>query len=407
MENRFVHDFSRVGVRAGSGSEPAAEAEANRVAAFVAHAPNRVDGARGLNFGDTKIHTGPLAADSARDLHARAYTVGSHIVFAPGHYRPDTVAGRQLLAHELTHTLQQCASGRLWVQKQEEEVPTVTTETAASVLPFPKGSNVALARLFPDELFGFAPNNITSWTKSVQGQQFTVIEATPDRFQANTPTIARSVAVPGSTPGSIANVTIRVERTGGGRFQITILSGTTLLTSQEARATRDAKSAIVLTPVAAKPTGLPSAGQTASGPDEFAKSKSAAPLGLEGPSRPDQQKGAFDAVTKPSRSPDETKALQAEVDKNKAPAPTSAAPADESKIDKEIEDKLTTMAETVGDAVTEKSEVKALIVSTERRGRETLGCVAGRRGYRKHCPWAGHDRRAAAWNGGDEVRATD
>jgi hypothetical protein len=361
MENRFAHDFSQVGVRAGLGSEAAAEADANRVAGFVAHALPQVQGSRRLNLGDTRIHTGPTAADSARDLQARAYTVGSHIVFALGQYQPDTAAGRQLLAHELTHTLQQRASGRLSVQKQGEEVPTVTTETAASVLPFPKGSSVALAKLLPDELFGFAPNNITSWTKSVQSQQFTVIEATPDRFQANAPTVARSVAVPGSIPGSIADVTIRLERIGGGRFQITIVSGKTLLTSQEARATRDAKSATVLTPVAAKPRPVPSAGQTGSAADEFAKSKSAAPLGLEGPSVPDQQKGAFDAVTKPSRSPDETKALQAEVDKNKVAAPASAAPADTSKIDQETEDKLTTMAETVADAVTERSDVKALL----------------------------------------------
>ena len=360
MESSFVHDFSQVGVRAGSDYEAAAEAEANRVAAFVAHAPRRADGGRTLNLGDTKIHTGPMAADSARDLHARAYTVGSHIVFASGQYQPETAAGRQLLAHELTHTLQQRASGRLSLQKQVEEVPTVPTDTAVSVLPFPKGSNVALARLFPDELFGFVPNNITSWIKSVQSHQFTVIEATPDRFLANAPTVARSVAVPGSTPGSIANVTIRVERTGSGHFQVTILSGTTLLTSLEARATRDAKSATVLTPVAAKP-GVPSAGQTASGADESAKSKSAAPLGLEGPSSPDQQKGAFDAVTKPSRSPEETKALQAEVDKNKAPTPASAAPTDDSKVAKETEGKLTTMAETLADAVTEKSEVKAAV----------------------------------------------
>lgn len=367
MENRFGHDFSRVGVLAGSGSEPAAEAEANRVAAFAAHASARVDDERRMNLGDTKIHTGPVAADSARALRARAYTVGSHIVFAPDQYRPDTVAGRQLLAHELTHTLQQRASGRPCVQKQEEEVPTVTTETAASVLPFSKGSNVALARLFPDELFGFAPNNITSWTKGVQNQLFTVIEATADRFQATAPSVAGSAAVPGSTPGTMADVTIRMERTGGGRFRITILSRTTLLTSQEARATRDAKWATVLTPVAAKPTSVTSTGQTASSADEFAKSKSAAPLGLEGPSRPDQQKEAFDAVTKPSRSPDETKALQAEADKNKVPAPASAAPTEESKIDKELEDKLTKMVETVSDAVTEKPEVKAVVdlLSTE------------------------------------------
>jgi Domain of unknown function (DUF4157) len=361
MENRFGHDFSRIGVRAEAGSERAAEEEAEGISALVASAPARARTQPALDFAETQIHAGPLAASSARSLHARAYTVGSHIVFAPGEYRPETAGGRQLLAHELAHTLQQRASGRLCLQKQEEETPTASAETAISVLPFPKGSNVALSRLFPDELFRFAPNKITGWIKGVQNQQFTVIEATADRVQATAPSVARSTDVPGSTRGTIAAVTISLERIGSGRFQITIHSGTRLLTSQEARATRDASGATVLSPVAAKPTAVPSTGKAASSADEFARSKGAAQLGLEGPSTTAQQKEAFDAVTKPSRSPDETKALQAEVDKNKVAAPAGAAPAEESKIDKELEDKLTKMAEAVGEAVTEKSEVKAIV----------------------------------------------
>jgi hypothetical protein len=47
------------------------------------------------------------AAASARDIGARAYTVGNHIAFADGKYAPDTHAGRELLAHELTHVVQQ------------------------------------------------------------------------------------------------------------------------------------------------------------------------------------------------------------------------------------------------------------------------------------------------------------
>jgi hypothetical protein len=61
----------------------------------------------GHNFGNVRIDTGPAAAVSAREHHARAYTVGRDIVFAAGEYRPHTPAGRWLLDHELAHVIQQ------------------------------------------------------------------------------------------------------------------------------------------------------------------------------------------------------------------------------------------------------------------------------------------------------------
>ncbi|WP_323001819.1 DUF4157 domain-containing protein [Denitromonas sp.] len=61
----------------------------------------------GRDFGDVRIHTGAQAHASAQAVGARAYTVGRHVAFADGHYAPDTPAGRQLMAHELTHVVQQ------------------------------------------------------------------------------------------------------------------------------------------------------------------------------------------------------------------------------------------------------------------------------------------------------------
>jgi hypothetical protein len=59
------------------------------------------------DFGDVKVHDDADAARSARDVDAHAYTVGSHIVFGEGQYRPSADGGRRLLAHELAHTIQQ------------------------------------------------------------------------------------------------------------------------------------------------------------------------------------------------------------------------------------------------------------------------------------------------------------
>ncbi|WP_446745591.1 eCIS core domain-containing protein [Silvibacterium acidisoli] len=61
------------------------------------------------DFSAVRVHSGDVAAESASALKARAYTYGKHIVFGPGAYQPDTVSGRRLLAHELTHVMQQDA----------------------------------------------------------------------------------------------------------------------------------------------------------------------------------------------------------------------------------------------------------------------------------------------------------
>src|SRR5688572_11670227 len=59
----------------------------------------------GHDFSSVRVHTGADAASAARDVHARAWTVGNHIAFGAGHSPRDT----SLLAHELTHVVQQSA----------------------------------------------------------------------------------------------------------------------------------------------------------------------------------------------------------------------------------------------------------------------------------------------------------
>lgn len=63
----------------------------------------------GSDFSDVRIHTGARADESARSINALAYTVGSDVVFRSGHYAPDTPTGQHILAHELTHVVQQKA----------------------------------------------------------------------------------------------------------------------------------------------------------------------------------------------------------------------------------------------------------------------------------------------------------
>jgi len=61
----------------------------------------------GKSLGHVRVHADARASDSAAAIGARAYAVGEHIVFGAGGYAPSSDAGRQLMAHELTHVLQQ------------------------------------------------------------------------------------------------------------------------------------------------------------------------------------------------------------------------------------------------------------------------------------------------------------
>jgi hypothetical protein len=64
----------------------------------------------GVGLGGVRVHTDARAAESARAVDAVAYTVGRDVVFAEGRYQPGSPEGRRLLAHELTHVVQQDAN---------------------------------------------------------------------------------------------------------------------------------------------------------------------------------------------------------------------------------------------------------------------------------------------------------
>ncbi len=96
------------------------------------------EGALGQDFSLVKIHTDGVAAHSAANIGARAYTSGSDVVFGTGEFSPNTDSGRHLLAHELTHVVQQGGSGGL-VQRESvyQETPdtaTRTTDAAGNVV---------------------------------------------------------------------------------------------------------------------------------------------------------------------------------------------------------------------------------------------------------------------------------
>jgi len=126
MERQITHELKNVSMLGWSPSRPSRvefgdpgdphEQEADRIAASIARAsstaaPSGSTVTSGFDFSGVRVHSDAAAARSAREINARAYTVGEHIVFGERHYEPHTAAGQQLLAHELTHVVQQI-SGR-------------------------------------------------------------------------------------------------------------------------------------------------------------------------------------------------------------------------------------------------------------------------------------------------------
>ena len=71
---------------------------------------NEMESGIGANFSNVRVHTGSNAVQMSQDINAKAFTHGSDIYFNQGQYNPQSTGGRHLIAHELTHTVQQGAS---------------------------------------------------------------------------------------------------------------------------------------------------------------------------------------------------------------------------------------------------------------------------------------------------------
>lgn len=122
MEPRFGHDFLQSSLGPVTAHRPQArltvnqpgdqyEQEADRVAEQIVQMPQASAPLpeTGYDLSRVRIHNDSRAAAAAQALNAQAFTVGHHIVFGAGQYLPGTAPGNRLLAHELTHVVQQTA----------------------------------------------------------------------------------------------------------------------------------------------------------------------------------------------------------------------------------------------------------------------------------------------------------
>jgi hypothetical protein len=139
FEPRFGKDFSAIPTHTSAPTlrpssitvgEPANafEAHADATADKIVHLPGPLPETR-FDLSHVRVHHDQRAAESARAVNAHAYTVGSQIVFGPGQYSPESLTGRRLMAHELTHVLQQNGNlnggvgGAVLMQRQPDGAP--------------------------------------------------------------------------------------------------------------------------------------------------------------------------------------------------------------------------------------------------------------------------------------------
>jgi Domain of unknown function (DUF4157) len=94
----------------------------------------------GYDFRQVRLKRGSRNSELASKIDARAYTVRNSIVFRKGEYSPDTMAGRKLLAHELTHVVQQGGAQPLAARRSARFLRATESRTGSAV------GNTAVAR---------------------------------------------------------------------------------------------------------------------------------------------------------------------------------------------------------------------------------------------------------------------
>jgi len=122
------------------------------------------------SFGHVRIHTGEQAAQMSDGVSARAFTVGNHIYFGAGQYQPSSSQGKELIAHELTHVVQQ-GGGATAPKIQREEKKGLLDQAldfGAGVLEFGEEVGWGIVRKYSPDLEQYmrkGPLALFDWLK--------------------------------------------------------------------------------------------------------------------------------------------------------------------------------------------------------------------------------------------------
>ncbi|MDI1292349.1 MAG: DUF4157 domain-containing protein [Methylobacter sp.] len=126
----------------------------------------------GHDFSQVQVHLGAAAEQSAREVNANAYTVGQNIVFGAGRFAPNLHEGRRLIAHELTHVVQQTGGSRL--SSEQTGLPSSNLHLQRDKLPpkQPQPSDACQSATLADK---FKPTNTwggKTWDPQLGAKEF-------------------------------------------------------------------------------------------------------------------------------------------------------------------------------------------------------------------------------------------
>lgn len=213
--NRFVQRMlSRSAAEPGQAKESAPEIEKEIEIArgggreLEPGVRAKMESAFGHGFGGVRVHTDDRADELNRALGARAFTTGRDIFFSRSEYNPDSRSGRELLAHELTHVVQQegaAVQAKLEVSQPGDRSEQEADEVAARVVD-------TLENRAPEQAGGGTPDALASGQQGAR-------EARPDapRPRAAVKSFSYSPPVKGAKPEPPSLTVQRPDtRSGGG-----------------------------------------------------------------------------------------------------------------------------------------------------------------------------------------------
>jgi uncharacterized protein DUF4157 len=154
-----------------------------------------LEGRFGYDFSKVRMHSGVAAEQSTRDVKAEAYTVGHDIVFGAGRFAPGSHQGRRLIAHELTHVVQQSGSDEIRVNSRHPKraLSPISPVTRSHNASEPSSQSWMHAPLLSRSGFG---ERVSRKETAVEGA---VQPATVAEFIANPPSATVTVTLSGMT----------------------------------------------------------------------------------------------------------------------------------------------------------------------------------------------------------------
>lgn len=164
----------------------------------------------GHDFRSVRVHADAAAGYAARALQARAFTVQNDITFAPGEYAPESTTTRRLLAHELTHVVQQRgdghrAAGSTGITVQRQPDPGAPAPAAPTPVP---GPTLMMAKPphFPQTALTCWASAIASWQRVKGFVASNVTDQTLIDYYRGTPCVDEKNALVGDTDADVEAV---------------------------------------------------------------------------------------------------------------------------------------------------------------------------------------------------------